>query len=772
MIEYDLDEAEKQEAPQPEAQGAPEGATNVILYAFLRHYRLVLIACLIGGLIGFFQGATKLNVYRSEGTLWLQAGMREQTTVEQQLTREGRGLPQRASALVQAELELLRSSELLGRVVDKLGTDFIFHVPDPAESDDENTALPARLLHSLQSWWIKNSDNDLDLDIEFGAPEALGPRMLAIEFLREKAQLFALGESGMIRVAFETLDPIQVMQLINVYLEEASKFHTEFFAVTPQQKFVREELEDAAKAYEAADEALKTFKAKHSIYDLPAQESNLQDRIAALQLDVFENEVLLTQLRSQIKARKKRLEVENPVEAGLVARVTNPDYTQLRTRRESLAQEIATMTRRTGAENRESREEFELRRQARLRVAKRMDQELDQMARTILQNTPRKDALLTSLDTDSAQAVGLESSLAPKRKQLKDMEQELVRIQGLETQYETRVIQRSQALETFNTTNTNLQRISRFQRLDDSDIGNLRIQARAELPGEKVGPKRAKSLLFGLILGGMFGFALAFGLVASDPLIRRPSDLLKLGSAKGLALLPSLRSKERKESGFPQDSKTRRPDLQVLADKLWPLLRKPPEHEGCFRLGFLGEQSQVGNSEVAAAAAYGLATRTQSKVLVIETASSPTGIAHRFGVERSPGLHEVERGELPLDKAIRPSGIKGLDLLCAGEGSEFAPGTFAKDKARARLARVSQNYDYVVFDLESLQRSAETRHLLWDCNQIILVARQDRSRKDAIIKTRKDLQATDLALSGVVLSHVRSSWPFWLPVKDPELRLF
>ena len=649
LIEYDLDEPESQGRAEPERQGTPDGATNVILYAFLRHYRLVALACLIGGLIGFFQGATKVNVYRSEGMLWLQAGMREQTTVEQQLTQAGRSPQQRASALVQAEMQLLRSSELLGRVVDKLGTDFIFHVPDPTEFDNENTALPTKLLHEFQSWWIGKSGNPLLEDTTGG----VGPKLIAVEMLRENLQLRAQGESGMISVAFEMLDPEQVQDLVNTFLQQASRYHTEFFAVTPQQRFMERELEKAGDERDSADEALRNFKAEHGIYDLNVQESNLQERIATLEQEVFADEVQLIRLKSQITSRERILNSDDPVAAGLVVRITNPEYAELRDRRIELSREIAGMSASTSAD----KTEVERLRKIRQKDAELLDRELEQLKRTILQDTPRKDALRSALDTDRALVLGLESALTPKRSQLAELRKELARIQKLETSYETMRARRSQAQAAFISTRDDLERISKFQRLDEKGFGNLSVLAMAELPGEKVGPNRGKSLMFGLILGGMFGFALAFGLVAADPLIRRPSDLLKVSSAKGLALLPVLRGKERREPGFPQDSKARRPDLQVLADRLWPRLRKPTGHDGCYRIGFLGEQVQVGNSEVAAAAAYGIAQRLQAKVLIIESSSSPTGIAHRFGVERTPGLHEVQRGESKIDKAIRPSGV-------------------------------------------------------------------------------------------------------------------
>ena len=337
LIEYDLDEPESQGRAEPERAGTPEGATNVILYAFLRHYRLIAFACLVGGLIGFFQGATKVNVYRSEGMLWLQAGMREQTTVEQQLTQAGRGPQQRASALVQAEMQLLRSSELLGRVVDKLGTDFIFRVPDPTEYDNENTALPTKLLHEFQSWWIGKSGNPF-LDDTTGG---IGPKLIAIEMLRENLQLRAQGESGMISVAFEMLDSGQVQDLVNTFLEEASRYHTEFFAVTPQQRFMERELEKAATERDSADEALRNFKAEHGIYDLGAQVSNLQERIATLEQEVFADEVQRIRLKAQIESRQRILDAEDPVAAGLVVRVTNPEYAELRDRRVELGREIA-----------------------------------------------------------------------------------------------------------------------------------------------------------------------------------------------------------------------------------------------------------------------------------------------------------------------------------------------------------------------------------------------------------------------------------------------
>jgi len=84
--------------------------------------------------------------------------------------------------------------------------------------------------------------------------------------------------------------------------------------------------------------------------------------------------------------------------------------------------------------------------------------------------------------------------------------------------------------------------------------------------------------------------------------------------------------------------------------------------------------------------------------VVVDAHLRRAAIAARLGLGEAPGLREVLAGRLPLEAALRPTGLPGLSALTAG-AVDAAPSTRLVGEAmRSILRLLREQFDLVLVD--------------------------------------------------------------------------
>ncbi|MFO0982792.1 MAG: CpsD/CapB family tyrosine-protein kinase [Planctomycetota bacterium] len=205
--------------------------------------------------------------------------------------------------------------------------------------------------------------------------------------------------------------------------------------------------------------------------------------------------------------------------------------------------------------------------------------------------------------------------------------------------------------------------------------------------------------------------------------------------------------------------------FQRSLDALWANLSRKGDAGSPERLLFVSPTHGEGASTIASCTAIGFARHLREKVLLIEANLYAPSVAAYLGLPVSFGLSEVLKSELPLEEAILSTEIAGLDVLPAGTARHPEPGEFASDFAAAILAQAERGYRYILVDGPPLLLYPDSRILLRNVDEAVLVVRAKVTRRDMAENALQILKSSGVWVAGVVLNRFSSDVPAWLAKK-------
>ncbi|MEO0085945.1 MAG: polysaccharide biosynthesis tyrosine autokinase, partial [candidate division WOR-3 bacterium] len=282
------------------------------------------------------------------------------------------------------------------------------------------------------------------------------------------------------------------------------------------------------------------------------------------------------------------------------------------------------------------------------------------------------------------------------------------------------------------------------------------------LPGKKVKPDLRHGLLLAFALGLAVAFAGVWSVDRLDTRIRRPEDLERYG-ATCIAAIPRL------AEGLPVGQ------LGEDCTAAGPVSARLPD-------SVVAEAFRVLRTNVQFAAA---AAETRLRTVIVTSADACEGkttvagnlavvLAHSgkrvllmdadlrkpkqhsvFRQRKKPGLTDAVMLGAPLEQAVRPSPVEGLDLLFAGT-TPPSPVDFLNSPALASfLKHVGEQYDCVVVDTPPVLVSSDAAILASKADGVLLVARLGKTDLRALAEARRLLDQAGSRLLGIVANEQR-----------------
>ncbi len=154
-----------------------------------------------------------------------------------------------------------------------------------------------------------------------------------------------------------------------------------------------------------------------------------------------------------------------------------------------------------------------------------------------------------------------------------------------------------------------------------------------------------------------------------------------------------------------------------------------------------------------------LALKGDSSVLLVDSDLRQRSIAKTLGIDSSPGLTNVIRGDCSTEAAIvHIDRCPGLFVLPAGD--EFGNPAELLDSPvfRDMVSNLSQEFSYIVFDTTPMTEVTDFRIVQQVCEGILTVVRPDHTSRAALAKASK-VQQIEKAL-GTVINAV-DDWFLW-----------
>lgn len=712
------------EYPRANAEGwLPQAAANALdwrrwILAFRRRFRLfaaVAVAIFVAAIALTLQ-ATPL--YTATASVVMDTRKERVVDTEQVLS----DLPN-DSAVVDTEVEILRSGQLAGRVVKALKLE---------EDPEFNGALrkPTGLSGLIAS--VKGL---------FGAAAPAPRRLTPLEQQRQyegvvggvqsRLSVQRSGLTYVIRIGFRSEDPAKAAVIANKFAELylLEQLEAKFEATNQATRWLNQQLEGLRQQVLRDEAAVQQFKIANNLLSasgatLTEQEiSTYNQSLAQARAQLAEDEARLSAAKIQLGRASQGADVGDAVTSGLIS--------SLRGQRAEALSRIAELQGRYGERHPEM---LKARRQL-----SEIDTQIQQEIRSIIAN------LETKVQVSRQRAAAVAGSLGGAKGTLAANNRAMVRLNELERNAEASRTLYESYLNRYKQTSS------------QGGIGqsDARIVTKAKVPGAPSSPDVNRNLMLGLMLAlgagaaaVVFAETLDAGLATADDVERR-LDTAYLGS------IPLLASVADDATDSPVDFVVSKP-LSSFSEAFRSL-------NAAITYARLGETVKLvaitsalpGEGKTTTAVCLARSAALQGrKVVIVDCDLRRQTVNRLLQEEPRVGLLEVLNGEATLQQAISVDTATGANVLPLAP-SKFTPkdvfGTATMDRL---LAELRSRYDLVILDTAPVMPVADTRVLAHKADLVVFLARWRKTPQPAIEAAFRLLGTTGASVGGVVLTQV------------------
>lgn len=294
----------------------------------------------------------------------------------------------------------------------------------------------------------------------------------------------------------------------------------------------------------------------------------------------------------------------------------------------------------------------------------------------------------------------------------------------------------------------------------EGTVGNVRILDTAAVADRPVSPRRAAAVALSLLLGLALGVGVAFVRHALDGGVEDPElveRITGIGVHASIPHSPTQAGAARALRSGQRASLLARDEPKDLAVESLRSLRTSLQFALLEATGnvitVVGLAPSVGKSFVTANLGH-LLGEAGKRVAVVD-ADLRRGHLHRYtGNDRTPGLTEVLRGEVPLTRALHASGLEGVDYLSTGAIPTNPAELLASERFQRLVAELSARYDLVLLDTPPVLAVADAAIVARQAAVSLLVLRSGRHPAREIAAGLKALGRNGVRLNGIVMNDV------------------
>jgi protein-tyrosine kinase len=170
------------------------------------------------------------------------------------------------------------------------------------------------------------------------------------------------------------------------------------------------------------------------------------------------------------------------------------------------------------------------------------------------------------------------------------------------------------------------------------------------------------------------------------------------------------------------------------------------------RVVFTSTESGNGGTWVCAHAGEMLASQVGRSVCIVDCNLQSPSLHEQFMVKNHHGLADALQGDGPI-RQYATQLRSNLWMVSCGGSCESALGLLTSDRMRKRVAELSEEFDYVLFDVSALNTSNHGVVLGHLADGVVIVLKAHTSRRDSTRETIQGLQASRVKVLGAVLNQ-------------------
>jgi polysaccharide biosynthesis transport protein len=147
--------------------------------------------------------------------------------------------------------------------------------------------------------------------------------------------------------------------------------------------------------------------------------------------------------------------------------------------------------------------------------------------------------------------------------------------------------------------------------------------------------------------------------------------------------------------------------------------------------------------------------RAGRKTLLLDADLRNPAIHRLFGLERTPGLADLLRGDVEWAETVQPTAAPGLSLIPAGLCDGLALQSLAQDGFRHILELLRSEFDFIVVDSAPVLPVADSLLIGQSVDGVIFSILREVSRLPKVYAAHQRLEMLGVRMLGAVVSGAR-----------------
>lgn len=140
------------------------------------------------------------------------------------------------------------------------------------------------------------------------------------------------------------------------------------------------------------------------------------------------------------------------------------------------------------------------------------------------------------------------------------------------------------------------------------------------------------------------------------------------------------------------------------------------------------------------------------KVLLIDADMRRPALARLLVEKAAPGLSNVLAGLVTPEEAVHKEVYPNLDVIFAGDAPPNPSELLGSERLEEMIEKFSSQYDYILIDTPPVNIVSDACIVANMLDGVLLLVRQDSSRKDEVRRAVTRLQLTGAKLLGYILN--------------------
>lgn len=704
--------------PAPDG-GRPAGPDLRRLWAlFMRHLR---VFCAVSALV--FVAAVVLTMRATPlytATANVMLDVRKNQVVDTQAVLSG--LPA-DTAVVDSEVEVLKSRHLASRVVDTLHLD-----RDPEFNGTlRKPGAVGGVIRGISELFGggRNARAVQSPVAQKKAHEAI------VQGVLHRLDVKRAGLTYVINVSFTSQSPAKASQIADTFaqLYLTEQMETKFDATQQANNWLNQRLGELRAQVEAADAAVSQYKIANNLLSasgttLTEQEiSNYNQQVTAARAQEAEAVARLQTAQRQLASGSNGEDVGEALGSGVIQ--------QLRSQRAQVSANVAQLQEKYGSRHPEM-----LKAQRQLSD---IDGQIQAETKRIISN------LQAQAQIAHQRTAAIASSQGAARGQLAENNRATVRLNELQRNADATRTLYDSFLSRFKQTSAD-------QGLEHSDA---RIVSSSAIPTQQSSPDVRRNLMLGLLLAIGAGVAAVLlaerldqGLVTAEDVERR-LDMPHLGA------IPHLASVTDERDVVPVDFVLDKP-LSSFAEAFRAL-------RASLLYARLGEPIQIlavtsalpDEGKTTTAVALGRsAAQAGSRVCVVDCDLRRRNVNRLLGVDPEKGLLDVLSGQVTVEDVLLIDERSGAAFLPLAKSAFTPKDVFGSPAMERLLSTLRSKFDLIILDTAPVLAVADTRVIATRADAVLFLTRWRKTAQKAVEAGLKTLSTAGAHVAGVALTQV------------------